>query len=171
MRLNVCCGRQVLEGWTNIDVAQSPETKKVPDLFAPATKIPLPDGCAEEVMVIHGFEHLYRWECDAALEEWKRLLKSGGRLILELPDLYKCCQNILSGFTIFDRDPDQYSYWGLYGDPRTQDPFMTHRWGWTPKTLRKILQEHGFHNILDAATQWHPAGRINRDMRMEAFKP
>lgn len=171
MKLNVCCGRQVLEGWTNIDVAPSPETKKVPDLLAPATQIPLADGCADVLMVIHGFEHLYRWECDVALDEWKRLLRSGGQLILELPDLFRCCQNVLNGYTIFGRDPEQYGMWGLYGDPRLNDPHMVHRWGWTPKTLRKILQEHGYTNITDRETQWHPAGRVNRDMRIEATKP
>lgn len=170
MRLNVCCGRQILDGWTNVDVAPSPETKRAPDLLADAKSIPLPDGCADELMVIHGFEHLYRWECDVALEEWKRLLKVGGKLILELPDLYKCCQNVLSGYTIFERNPDQFSMWGLYGDPRLQNPHMVHRWGWTPKTVRKIVQEHGFNNIIDASTQWHPMGRINRDMRIEALK-
>jgi len=160
----------VLDGWVNIDVARSPKAPRAPEILAEAKKIPLPDGCADELMVIHGFEHIYRWECEITVAEWRRLLKPNGRLILELPDLYKCCQNVLTGYTINNRTPEEFSLWGLYGDPSHNDPFMCHRWGWTPKTLRQFLQLNGFHTITDAATQWHPTGRINRDMRIEARK-
>lgn len=171
MKLNICCGRQVLEGWTNIDVVVSPLAKRPPEILASALAIPLEDGCADEIMVIHGFEHFYKWDAAKALIEWRRLLRSGGRLILELPDIFKCCKNVVTGYTINGRSPDEFSMWGLYGDPRSEDEFMGHHWGWTPHTLRKFLQEHGFRDIIDAATQWHPTGRINRDMRIEATKP
>jgi SAM-dependent methyltransferase len=170
MRLNVCCGRQVLDGWTNVDVEPSPLSKRPPEIIADAKSIPLPDGCAEELMVIHGFEHFYRWDCDAAIEEWKRLLAPGGKLVLELPDLVKCCRNVLTGFVVDGKHPDQNGMWGLYGDPRECNPFMGHRWGWSPKTLRDFLKSHGFVDIVDAETQYHPAGRRARDMRIEARK-
>jgi hypothetical protein len=48
-------------------------------------------------MAIHLFEHFYRWECERVLAEWRRLLKPRGRLVLELPDLHKCCLNIVKG--------------------------------------------------------------------------
>lgn len=141
-----------------------------PDIICEARNVPLEDGCAEEIMCIHGFEHFYRYEIDAVVTEWKRLLKSGGLLVLEMPDLVKCCQNYLTGFVLRDKHPDQMGLWGIYGDPTTSDPYMIHRWGWSPKTLRAFLKEHGFVNIVDAETQWHPAGRIRRDMRIEARK-
>ena len=170
VRLNVCCGRHVLDGWTNIDIAPSPDAKRPPEILADAKAIPLDDCCADELMVIHGFEHFYRWECDQAITEWRRLLKVGGLLVLELPDLLKCCENILTGFTFGGKDPDQSGMWGLFGDPREKNPYMNHRWGWTPKTLRAFLSKHRFTDIVDAVTQWHPAGRIHRDMRIEARK-
>lgn len=168
MRLNICCGIRIREGWTNIDVVAT--NGHTPDIIADARKIPLPDGCADEIMCIHGFEHFYRWEVDDLINEWKRLLKSGGLLVLEMPDLIKCCENVISGYVQPGKHPEQFGMWGLYGDPQHGNPFMGHRWGWSPKTLRAFLKSHGFVSIADAETQWHPAGRVRRDMRMEARK-
>lgn len=170
MKLHVCCGKRYLEGWVNIDVVSPAGGKRAPDMLADARAIPLADGCASEIMCIHGFEHFYRWEVDALAAEWKRLLKPGGRLVLELPDLLKCCQNILRGADASAKNENQFGLWGLYGDDTLRDPFMCHRWGWSPKSLAKFLKSHGFTNITEAATQWHPAGREHRDMRIEARK-
>lgn len=169
MKLNVCCGRQILAGYTNVDVAPAPDAAP-PDILADARRIPLADGCAEEVMCIHGFEHFYRWEIDELVREWQRLLQAGGRLVLELPDLLKCCQNILSGYTQPGKPQDQSGMWGLYGDPRLCDPLMCHRWAWTPKTLGAYLSSMGFTDIENQQTQFHPAGRSHRDMRIVARK-
>lgn len=148
----------------NVDAVASPYAKRPPDILSDAKKIPLPDGCARELMAIHVLEHFYRWEVPAVLAEWARLLESGGRLVLELPDLRKCCQNVLAG------REDQQTMWGLYGDPRTGDPYMTHRWGWTFQTLQPLLAEAGFRRLAEHPTQWHVAGRKHRDMRIEGIK-
>jgi predicted SAM-dependent methyltransferase len=169
MRLNVCCGIRIRDGWVNIDFV---EQEGFPlDIVADARKIPLGGGCADELMCIHGLEHMYPYEADEALIEWKRLLKSGGRLILEMPDLIKCCQNILSGYVMPGKHPHQMGMWGLYGETAKGREWMGHRWGYSPKSLRDLLKAHGFVGMVDAETQWHPAGRVRRDMRMEALKP
>lgn len=170
MKLNVGCGKRILEGWTNCDIERDPEAGRDPDILCDARSIPLPDGCADVLMAIHLFEHLYRWDVDAALTEWSRLLKSGGTLILEMPDLVKCCENYLSGRKRGGKDPDQLARWGIYGDPRTGNPFMNHRWGYSPEELISILESHGFKKAKHLPTEFHPAGRSHRDMRIEAIK-
>jgi ubiquinone/menaquinone biosynthesis C-methylase UbiE len=167
--LNVCCGKRYRDNMINIDVVAQ-NGYRVPDILADARKIPLPDGHADEVMSIHGFEHFYRWEVDTLITEWKRLLKPGGLLVLELPDLIKCAKNVLSGYSHSGKDPEQFSMWGLYGDPRTEDPYMCHRWAWSPATLAAFLRSHGFKDIVEKQTEWHPGGREHRDMRIEARK-
>ena len=163
-KLNIGAGGRRIEGFTGVDVVKRPGA----DIIAPAHKIPLKAGTVDEIMAIHVWEHFYRWECDTVITEWKRLLKPGGRLGLEMPDLFKFCANILSGRMEGGKHPDQLSYWGLYGDPRKGDQFMAHRWGWTPDSLKKFLTEHGFVKIKEEATQCHPAGRHHRDMRIVA---
>jgi len=159
----------VLDGYTNIDVVCAPSAP-APDILADARQIPLDDDCADEIMCIHGFEHFYRWEVDDLAIEWRRVLRPGGLLVLEMPDLLKCCENILTGYGQAGKHPDQIGMWGLFGDPRLRSPFMCHRWGWTPRTLREFLKGHGFIDIQDGETRWHPAGRARRDMRMTARK-
>jgi SAM-dependent methyltransferase len=166
MRLNIGCGSRRLPGYTGVDAV----TRSGADIVAPANLIPLPDGCADEILAVHLWEHFYLWECDGVIAEWRRLLKPGGQLVLELPNLRKCCENLLAGRVKPGKSPDQLSYWGLFGDPTTNDPFMAHRWGWTPETLEAFLVMRGFKSIEHKPTQFHPTGRDIRDMRIEALK-
>jgi len=170
MKLNLGCGRHVLEGWTNIDVQTSPHARCAPEILCDLKTIPLPDACAEEAMAIHVFEHFYFWEIPSVLHEWRRLLQPGGRLVLELPNLIKCCQNVIDGKMKGGKDPHQLGMWGLYGDPREEDPYMVHRWGWSPVTLKAMLESHGFTQVREEPTKWHPAGRDHRDMRLVSVK-
>lgn len=166
MRLNVGCGARRIPGYTGVDAVE----RSAADIVARADAIPLPDGSVEEILAVHVWEHFYRWECDVVIAEWKRLLKPGGTLVLELPDLIKCCRNVINGLVRGGKDPDQLTLWGLYGDPRQGDPFMAHRWAWSPASLRAFLKAAGFTDIQDEETRFHPAGRADRDMRITARK-
>jgi SAM-dependent methyltransferase len=174
MKIHMGCGARYWDGYINIDI-QPPEGGKV-DIQADLRKIPLDDGVADEIQAIHVFEHFYYWEAEEVLQEWRRLLKPGGYLIMELPDMLKCCQNFVQqakGFHVGKqgKNPDQLTYWGLYGDPRPKNPFMCHRWGWTPQTLSAFLTERGF-KVTNAnlPTIFHSVGRGVRDMRVEAVR-
>lgn len=164
-KLNIGCGSRKVPGFTGVDAVAE---RTAAEIVAKADNIPLPDQSVDEIMAIHLFEHFYRWECDTVIAEWKRLLIPGGVLTLELPNLKKCCENILSGRMEGGKHPDQLGMWGCYGDPRHGDQFMAHRWGWTPETLKAFLTEHGFVKIKEEPTQCHPAGRNHRDMRIVA---
>ena len=168
MKLNIGCGSRILAGWTNCDIERHPEATRAPEILCDARKIPLADGCAETVMAIHVFEHFYRWEADAVLQEWRRLLKPGGLLILELPNLVKCCHNYLANKARPGKNPDQLSRWGIYGDTTLQNPYMLHPWGYSPDELIALVEANGFRNATEKPTQYHPAGRNHRDMRIEA---
>lgn len=170
LRLNLGCGRHTLDGWVNVDAAPSPRASRAPDILCDVTKtIPLPDECAIEVMAIHLFEHIYRWQCDDTIDEWRRLLRPGGLLVLEMPDLYKACRNILENRAGKSHE-DQLGMWALYGDPREGDPLMVHRWNWTFSTISPFLSQHGFTDIKEDVTQWHKVGKNVRDFRVTARK-
>lgn len=165
MRLNIGAGNKRIEGYTGVDAV----ARSAADIVAPADSIPLPDASVDEIMAIHLFEHLYRWECDGVLREWRRLLKVGGLLVLEMPDLLKTCKNVVDGVR-GGKHPDQLTMWSLYGDPRDKDQHMTHRWAWHPASLSELLAEHGFSEMKEKPTQFHRAGKEYRDFRMEARK-
>lgn len=170
IRLNVGAGARRPEGYFNVDAVENPGAPKKLDAVCMAGGIPLPDGSVKELMAIHLWEHLYLWECDAVITEWKRLLRPGGRLVLELPDMIKFCKNIIDGAMKGGKHADQLGMWGAWGDPRFKDPYMTHRWGWSPHTLSEFLKSHGFIKIKHLPTVYHPAGRDHRDMRIEAIR-
>lgn len=161
VKLNIGCGDKILPGYTNIDAVD--RAGHSPDIVADIRAIPLPDGCASEVLAVHVIEHFYRWEADAVVAEWVRLLKPGGKLVLECPDLAHACHAFLSGA------PDPWSMWVFYGDPAWKDPLMCHRWGYTPETLGRLMESAGLERV-----QREPAMfkmREPRDMRMVGYCP
>ena len=172
MRINFGCGRQVLDGWFNVDAVHSPRAPRAPELvhalqFTPAgavaNPLPLPDNCADELQAMHVVEHVYAWEAPALLAEWRRLLKRGALLVLELPNIEAAARNLLAGAK------DQMCMWPFYGDPGHLDPFMCHRWGYTPRTIRQLVESAGFRDIVQPPPRTHGA-RQDRDMRIEARK-
>lgn len=165
MKLNVGCGNRRLNGYTGIDAVARPAA----DIVAPAGAIPLKDGCAVEVLAVHLVEHAFSWEVPLLLAEWHRLLAPGGRLVLELPDLRKCARNLLEGRT--GRKPDQLHMWGIFGDDTLRDPYMMHKSGWWFDRLAPLVSAAGFLNVVERETQFHAAGRLIRDFRLEACKP
>lgn len=167
LRINLGCGGRRLPGYVGVDAVERPAA----DIVAAADKLPFGDNQAEEVMAIHLAEHLLPWDLPVALAEWFRVMKPGGRLVLELPDLMKCCRNILDGVMKGGKHPDQLGMWGLFGDSRLKDRWMLHSWSYTFKTLEPLVKEAGFVKITEHRTVFHPAGRDVRDFRLEAVKP
>jgi len=103
------------------------------------------------------------------LKDWFDILKPGGELILETPNLLVACQQILEnplGNTIPYNSP--LGCWILYGDPSTKNDLMTHRWSYTPQSLTTELFKAGFRNIEIQAAQYKMPGR---DFRIVGYKP
>jgi predicted SAM-dependent methyltransferase len=171
MKLNLGCGDKILEGYVNVDVAESRLDKK-PDVLCDLRALsPFEDNCADEVMAIHVVEHFWRWEVVDVLKEWFRVLKPGGKMILECPNLITACQMVLA-------DPDnatgpgpegQRSMWVLYGDPGWRDPLMVHRWGYTPRSLAGVMHQAGLETLRQEPAQFKL--REPRDMRITGLKP
>ncbi|MGQ3124840.1 MAG: class I SAM-dependent methyltransferase [Variovorax sp.] len=156
VRLNIGCGAKRLEGYIGVDLV--PEA----DVQADVRALPFPDGHADEILAVHVFEHLYRWESPAALAEWMRVLKPGGRLVLELPDILKVARYILTS------EDQRLGLWGAYGDPGYREPLMAHKWGWSASELGCELRAAGFVKVKEKPVQFH---KPQRDMRLEARKP
>jgi predicted SAM-dependent methyltransferase len=172
VKLNIACGKQTWNGYFCVDAVAHPKATRPPDLLHAFTfdkdgallnPLPLPDNCADELCNFHFIEHVYAWEAPAIVSEFRRLLKPGGRLVMELPDINKAANNLLHG------GKDQLCMWPLYGDPGTKDPYMCHRWGYTPKTIKQLLEQGGFIKVHILPPKTHGA-RGNRDMRVEAVR-
>jgi SAM-dependent methyltransferase len=171
MKLNLGCGDKILPGYVNVDVAETRAGKR-PDVLCDLHALePIKSDSAEEILAVHVVEHFWRWEVVDVLKEWLRVLKPGGRMVLECPNLLSACEAFLA-------DPDsgsgygpegQRTMWVFYGDPRWQDPLMVHRWGYTPKSLAALMVEVGLVNVRQEPAQFKL--REPRDMRIVGEKP
>lgn len=171
LRLNLGCGDKILPGYVNVDIAPSRAGQR-PDVLCDLHHLePFGDDSADEIMAIHVVEHFWRWEVADVLREWVRVLRPGGRMILECPNLITACEELL-------KDParaagpgqeGQRTMWVFYGDPHWRDPLMCHRWNYTPQSLRALMEEAGLVNVRQEPAQFKL--REPRDMRLVGEKP
>lgn len=171
IRLNLGCGDKILDGYINVDIV-SERAGKQPDINCDIKNLNVfPDNYADEILAVHVIEHFWRWEVNGVLIEWLRVLKPGGKIILECPNLISACEEFLKNPNI-NSGPGregQRSMWVFYGDPRWKDPLMVHRWGYTPESLAKVLYGAGFTNMKQEPAQFKL--REPRDMRITGSKP
>lgn len=171
MKLNLGCGDKILPDYVNVDVVESRAGKK-PDVICDLHQLtPFEDNAADEILSVHVVEHFWRWEVVDILREWVRVLKPGGKMILECPNLISACQALLSNPDVAagPGQEGQRSMWVFYGDPRWQDPYMVHRWAYTPKSLGAIMFEAGLRDLQQEPAQFKL--REPRDMRITGVKP
>jgi hypothetical protein len=170
MRLNLGCGDKILEGYVNVDVAPS-RGGRHPDVICDIRFLEgFSSASADEVMAIHVIEHIERWEVVAVLRRWRELLRPGGKLVLETPNLLSACKTILANPVVAARSgrEGQMSMWPLYGDPSWRDPLMMHKWLYTPHSLGEVMKEAGYSGISQAPAQFKM--REPRDMRIVGFR-
>ena len=170
-RLNLGCGDKILPGYVNVDVVESRAGQK-PDVLCDLHRLtPFADESVDEVLAVHVVEHFWRWEVTDILKEWARVLKRGGKMVLECPNLLAACEAFL-------RDPNagsgpgsegQQTMWVFYGDPAWRDPLMIHRWGYTPRSLARVMEEAGLVNVRQEPAEFKL--REPRDMRVVGEKP
>lgn len=158
IRLNIGCGKRKFEGWTGVDLDEAA------DVVSDIRKLPFEDDSVEEAMAIHCLEHLHLYDALPALIEWKRVLKPGKWLSVEVPCLDKIIDGInrqLNGKVMLQ---------GLYGDIKKSrdDPNQIHRWCYTINHLTALFKEAGFEQVRLEAPVFHFAAR---DMRVCGAKP
>jgi hypothetical protein len=93
LKLNLGCGPKNwhMKGYTNVDLVD-PDA----DINCDARDLSrFKDGSCSEVVASHLVEHFNPYELPKIFAEWYRVLKPGGKLIMELPDIYQCCKDIV----------------------------------------------------------------------------
>jgi SAM-dependent methyltransferase len=126
-----------------------------PDFRCDIKDTPFADGQFEVVFSSHVLEHNSRSEVDVALKEWTRILADGGELRLVVPNLEWAAKNVLDGKLDFN------TLNVLYGQQDYKENF--HKMGFTPKSLRKLLENHGLEVVEENLDGFH--------LLMRALKP
>jgi predicted SAM-dependent methyltransferase len=159
IRIDIGAGIKRDDGWTTVGLDPEHEIR------CDVRSIPVPDEYADEARSIHVIEHIPFTDVPATLKEWFRILKPGGLLIVECPDLLKCCRNVVNKIS-----DERNGLLGLFGDIYGNDPLMLHQFLIDTDRMKKLFTEAGFIKVKDRPTEFH-GKRQNRDMRIEGRKP
>ncbi|HBA61112.1 MAG TPA: hypothetical protein DCZ92_09895 [Elusimicrobia bacterium] len=133
MKLNIGCGYNRLEGWTNIDI--NPDSAA--DRVMPAHSLDFPDGSVSEIKALQLIEHLGFFKAKYFLAECWRVLEPGGGLLLETPDIEKTFSLFLDG----DHAVKEAALGWVYG---SETPGMNHLYCFPAGLLSALLEEAGF---------------------------
>jgi len=131
-KLILCSGPGKAEGFQTLDANPAFE----PDYCVSLPPFPreLRNGQWWEIYLIHGIEHFYLWEAEELIPQLYEALAPGGMLIMEQPNLDVIARVLLGQMEAMTPDKEASGIKAIYGDPKYGNPYMAHKWGWTPET-------------------------------------
>jgi len=143
MKLNLCCGDDVRDGYINIDVRKTKPNVLVLDLEKDLLK-PFPSNSVEEIIAKDCIEHVSWRRVEDLLRDIYRVLKCDGVVYIQVPDLEAIAKKVILNPDFCFGDLCGWkaiSYW-VYGG---QDyPENIHKAGFTIPTLKRLLESIGF---------------------------
>lgn len=122
-----------------------------------------PDGCADEIRASHVLEHLPFNTTLAAVEDWVRVLKPGGKLKVAVPDLNFIIDHLKAG----NRDLPLEGY--LMGGQTDENDF--HHAVFTENKLRNIMYGLGLRKIRRWESEIRDCASLPVSLNLEGTKP
>lgn len=141
------------DSWRELRQDINPATR--PDILGSMTNLSaLPSASVDAIYSSHNLEHLFPHEVPLALEEFRRVLKPDGFVVITCPDLQSVCALVAANKL---GEPAYLSTMGpitpldiLYGHQAslaTGNMQMAHHCGFTRDTLTLALQKAGFGSV------------------------
>src|SRR3972149_11716528 len=141
---DIGCGMDTPYFGPDVTVVRIDERAEVkPTIQCDIRVIPHESEVYDVVHARHVLEHFYSDEAPSLLKEWVRILKVGGELIINVPNLAFCAREILKAHD--DKAYDaSYAYWQLYGLQNRREQSEIHKTGFTRHGLERLfsLIEH-----------------------------
>lgn len=168
IRLHLGCGPVLIDGYINIDGYSNNPDVVQQNIIGP---FPIPDNSVDEILSIHVIEHISRKFIDNMIKEWHRILKPGGCVIVEWPDMLKAAKKIADNPTILlsdnRKDLKQTYFVFFFDDTRYEDGPMIHRWGYSEESLGHLFVKNGFRRWTSQTNQYK---KSNVDSRIVCYK-
>jgi ubiquinone/menaquinone biosynthesis C-methylase UbiE len=171
IRLHLGCGGMKWKDFINVDLNPAkPEEKDssrngcIADVFADMTKLGLPDNSVDEIFTSHTIDHFTRWRGLEMFADWLRMLKPGGRVVIEAADFRRCVLWLFHP----SKENRRLARTQFYGNQWDRIDYETHRYLWSSTELRHEMLKLGFKAVtISHRTETHVPGR---DMRITAIK-
>jgi len=127
-----------------------------PDVVGTMTDMSaVPSGSVDAVFSSHNIEHLYPHEVAVALAEFKRVLKSGGFVVVTCPDLQSVCALVAEDKlteAVYESAAGPIApmdiIYGHRSAMRAGNLYMAHRCGFTLNVLLATLETAGFAKVV-----------------------
>jgi len=167
VRLNLGSGGRRLDDYTNIDI----KPQFVPDIVADINNLPFPDDIAHIIRMDAVYEHIYGHRRADALREWYRVLRPGGKLVINwIPD-FEALLGLYGGagpceeFPQFDIEMAKRMLYGIARDEHSlhKDVFSTDK-------VYSELMEAGFTGIY-IVHPIAPGENLSYNISVSAAKP
>jgi SAM-dependent methyltransferase len=144
IKLNLGCGLYKRNGYINIDVREEVKPDLVIDLEKEFLKR-FDNESVDEIIARDFIEHLSWRIVENFLKDCYRVLKKGGRMYIQTPDLEAISKKVILNPDFKHGDLEGYkaiSYW-VYGSGDYGNASF-HRAGFTIPTLKRLLEKIGF---------------------------
>lgn len=94
LKLNLGCGNILIDGYLNLDILLRKKGTVKHDI----TRLSfIPDNSVSEIVALDIVEHISPSIIDDVMDEWIRVLKSDGIMVIKVPDLYTQARLYVSG--------------------------------------------------------------------------
>jgi predicted SAM-dependent methyltransferase len=155
-KLHLGCGQVYKPDYLNIDALNDSVADEVSDV----SLLRFGNNSVDEIYSSQLIEHFDYIHCKYVLSEWYRVLKPGGTLVIETPDLKKTYKKLVSTGIETQKNTLQWIF-GL------DSPGLLHKTGFTFSLLEDLLKEVGFGSIQKQEQQTH---RYEPGLRVTAVK-
>ncbi|HEX4805482.1 MAG TPA: methyltransferase domain-containing protein [Conexibacter sp.] len=131
------------------------DPRMLPDIVADITGMPeVPAASVDAVWSSHNIEHVFAYQVPRVFEEFLRVLRPGGSVLVTTPDLQRAAERIASGRLddpLYDSPAGPVTPLDMvYGHGREISrgfEEMAHRTGYTARSLERALREAGFVDV------------------------
>ena len=135
VRINLGCGNDIKPDYINVDKYNN--TGNV-DYQWDLSKLEVEDESVDEIYTSHVFEHIEINDVYSVLEEWERVLRPGGEIIMRLP-------NLETEVKIWLDTPDDRKWFEVHRIFGSQShEGNTHFSGHNPESLKSLIERFNF---------------------------
>lgn len=154
IKLNVGCGTDYREGYINIDGSSTlPRVDLVIDISKESLVSHFQESSVDHILANDIIEHHFHWQGVKIMEDFFKLLKSGGTVEIRVPDTIHLIRTW--------RYPIEKKVLFLYGgqdiplgvdermdESRRKHPeYFCHKYGWTRASMANALRDIGYKKI------------------------
>lgn len=135
-KLNLGCGNDYREGWLNVDLDKNYRADLYLDL---RERLPFGNNEIDYILAQDILEHFTKEEGREFLKECFRVLKDAGGIKIQTSEVFQIIKK-------FGNDPETALKF-IYGDTSGNSDLGSHKFGYTAKSLTKLLRSLGFGGI------------------------